>query len=194
METSEDHDLSTIAWPGFVDILSAVIIMFVFFLLIVATALYFHILIFKSQRLATPDESIDKVMTTEEVVMTQTQSEFAESDEQSVSIDSSLNEMVLYFGKDSISIKARTVTELKEALQPYIDGGGAEGYTIRVTATKNPESFETAARKIAVARLLNVRNLILDTGFKPEIIEVSVIDPLELEESYHWVKIELEER
>ncbi len=42
----DNEDLGVIAWPGFVDILSSVIIMFVFFVMVVASALYFHIIIF----------------------------------------------------------------------------------------------------------------------------------------------------
>lgn len=49
---SAEDDLSAIAWPGFVDILSSVIIMFVFFVMIVATALFFHVIIYKSKILA----------------------------------------------------------------------------------------------------------------------------------------------
>ena len=45
----EGDDMSTIAWPGFVDILSSVIIMFVFFVLITATALYVHMITYKSK-------------------------------------------------------------------------------------------------------------------------------------------------
>ena len=38
----EQSELEANSWPGFVDILSAVIIMFVFFVLVTATALFFH--------------------------------------------------------------------------------------------------------------------------------------------------------
>lgn len=49
MSGRREDDMSALAWPGFVDILSAVVIMFVFFLLITATALFFHTLIFKNK-------------------------------------------------------------------------------------------------------------------------------------------------
>ena len=44
-----EEDLSAIAWPGFVDILSAVIIMFVFFVMVTAVALYMHTITYKSK-------------------------------------------------------------------------------------------------------------------------------------------------
>ena len=51
MSEEAEEDLASMAWPGFVDILSSVIIVFVFFVLIVASALLFQILIFKEQYL-----------------------------------------------------------------------------------------------------------------------------------------------
>ncbi|MBK67463.1 MAG: hypothetical protein CMP22_04955 [Rickettsiales bacterium] len=45
----DDNDLSAIAWPGFVDILSSVVIMFVFFVLLVSVALYFHVITYKAK-------------------------------------------------------------------------------------------------------------------------------------------------
>ncbi len=58
MSDNAEEDLSAIAWPGFVDILSAVIIMFVFFVMIVATALYFHTIIYKSKILVEVTEQV----------------------------------------------------------------------------------------------------------------------------------------
>ncbi|MCK5518908.1 MAG: hypothetical protein KAI61_05785, partial [Alphaproteobacteria bacterium] len=48
-EGGDDGDVGASAWPGFVDILSSVLIMFVFFLMITAVTLNFHILIFKGK-------------------------------------------------------------------------------------------------------------------------------------------------
>ncbi|MFT4714339.1 MAG: hypothetical protein ACI8W1_002840, partial [Candidatus Azotimanducaceae bacterium] len=44
---SDDTDMAANAWPGFVDILSAVVIMFVFFVLIIAAVLYFYTITYK---------------------------------------------------------------------------------------------------------------------------------------------------
>ena len=49
MERREgDNDMSAIAMPGFIDILSTVIIMFVFFVTVIAIMLYVHMVKFKS--------------------------------------------------------------------------------------------------------------------------------------------------
>jgi regulator of replication initiation timing len=53
MATSEDaDDISSISWPGFVDIMSSVIMMFIFFVLITSVALYFHTITYKSKIMA----------------------------------------------------------------------------------------------------------------------------------------------
>jgi len=57
----EGDDMSTIAWPGFVDILSSVIIMFVFFVLITATALYVHTITYKSKILQQSKIAIEEI-------------------------------------------------------------------------------------------------------------------------------------
>ena len=49
MSDTADEDLSALAWPGFVDILSSVLIVFVFFVIIIASALYYHVITFKSK-------------------------------------------------------------------------------------------------------------------------------------------------
>ena len=46
------------AWPGFVDILSAVVIMFVFFVLITAAVLYFYTLTYKAKVEGQPDVEV----------------------------------------------------------------------------------------------------------------------------------------
>lgn len=58
MSGDAEEDLSAIAWPGFVDILSSVIIMFVFFVMIVATALFFHVLIYKAKIVAQMEQEV----------------------------------------------------------------------------------------------------------------------------------------
>ena len=61
MDHSGDaDDVSGITWPGFVDIMSSVIMMFIFFVLITSVALYFHTITYKSKVLAQV-QSLSKV-------------------------------------------------------------------------------------------------------------------------------------
>lgn len=49
MEQREEHDMGAVAMPGFIDILSTVIIMFVFFVTVIAVILYVHTVKFKAE-------------------------------------------------------------------------------------------------------------------------------------------------
>lgn len=193
-EGVEDEDLAAIAWPGFVDILSSVIIMFIFFLLIVATALYFHILIYKSQILASENTHQQKVVSEEEVVVSQMQTEFAESKEQKVTISSDSDEMIVFFGRDSISVLPETIDELKAKFAELLQDGGEDGYTIKILAAKNPNTYENAARKVAVARMLNIRNVVLESGFSSPAIMPQVVESEKIDDTIHWVKIVFEKK
>ncbi len=193
MSGRREDDLSAIAWPGFVDILSAMIIMFIFFLMIVATALYFHILIFKSQVLAQKETEQIMAKSEEEVKVSQIQTEFAKSKEQKIVFNKKENTLIIFFGKDAISLLAENLEEIKEKMAVYRENKGAN-YNIRLEATKNPKTYENAARKVALARMLNVRNAIIQAGFQPEIIEPAVIEGEEIDDSYQWVRIIFEKQ
>ena len=191
MSSDNENDLSAIAWPGFVDILSAVIIMFVFFVMVVATALYFHIIIFKSQILANPESSQIKIESEIKDVVAQTQTQFAESKEQDISLNSEDKSITVFFGRDSISLLQTNHNEIKTFIEEYIDKNASGNSRITIVASKNPDALQTAARKVALARMLNVRNAVLQSGFDPEAIEVKVINGELVDDTYHWVTIRI---
>ncbi len=144
--SDEEEDMGSMAWPGFVDILSSVIIMFVFFVMVVASALYFHIIIFKSKILSevneansasvsgTQNASSDRFMSediedldetkkltekpTEEnnIVLYQEHTQFAESDYQEMKVLDDNNSIVVFFGGDSISVTEEIQNQLAEFL------------------------------------------------------------------------------
>ena len=89
MGDRREDDLSAIAWPGFVDILSATVIMFVFFLLVVASVLFFHMIIFKSTTLSYIEQNRSESTKEQEEVkeISQMDTQFAESEEQEVRFD-----------------------------------------------------------------------------------------------------------
>jgi len=192
MSRRED-DLSAIAWPGFVDILSAVIIMFVFFLMIVATALYFHILIFKSQLLAQVEDGQVKTESDEDVRVSQMQTEFAQSKNQNIKFDQETNSLVIFFGNDSISLLAQNVETIKSFIAQYAEKG-TDSHNVKIEAAKNPKTYESAARKIALARMLNVRNAVLQAGFSSDSVDPQLIDGEAIEETHHWVRITFESK
>lgn len=60
MERRDDNDMGAIAMPGFIDILSTVIIMFVFFVTVIAIMLYVHTVKFKAQVMAESQAHVSK--------------------------------------------------------------------------------------------------------------------------------------
>jgi cell division protein FtsB len=216
----DDHNLETIAWPGFVDILSSVIIMFVFFVMVVASALYFHIIIFKSQVLSEEAVSAKSQSKVEELAKTnrfltekieemkdemkmleeisdkndiqlfKEDSEFSESEDQKIDISSEKNEITIFFDVDSISVTAANQTILNEEIGKYVTQYGADKIKATIISSKSPESLnDIVARRLAVARMLNVRNSFLETDIDPNDIKPVIRDGEAVDESYHWVRI-----
>jgi len=60
MSDGGEEDLSSVAWPGFVDILSAVIIIFVFFVMIISLVLYHHMITYKARVITQIEEQFKK--------------------------------------------------------------------------------------------------------------------------------------
>jgi len=218
--SDEDDDLGIIAWPGFVDILSSVIIMFVFFVLVVASALYFHIIIFKSRILSEVSDSIsassqqqelaktnrslmkqieemtekmkllEKITEDNEVQLYKEDSEFAESTQQELEEDPETRTIIVYFGEDSISVIKENSDIIVQAIKKYSGQFAPANTSVKLVAGKNPDSFnDVVSRRLAVARMLNVRNLFLETDIPPDQVIPSVSDDEDINGSYNWVKI-----
>jgi len=192
MGDRREDDLSAIAWPGFVDILSSVIIMFVFFLLIVATALYFHMIIYISKVDSSNIEVQlvnDDVNQGEDFVQMQTQ--FAESKEQKIITEKDSDNLVIFFGEDSISLIPEIKTQIEELITNEISKYGPDGFKVILHTSKFEKGSNIMARKIAVSRMLNVRNSVLKSGLFPENITPKIINGYEIENNSHWVKLEI---
>jgi len=220
MSGDEDEDLGSIAWPGFVDILSSVIIMFVFFVLVVASALYFHIIIFKSKILSEVSESISAQSQSEELASTnrslmkkieemtekmkllekmtqdndiqlyKEDSEFAESQDQTIEEDIASKTIIVFFGKDSISVTKENQEQIAAAIKKYTKEFSPQNTNVSLLSGKDPDSLnDVVARRLAVARMLNVRNSFLDSKIPSDQVLPTVSDKEDIEGSYNWVKI-----
>ena len=188
MSDSEDDDMGAIAWPGFVDILSSVIIMFVFFLMIIAGALYIYTLVYVSK--VKSDQAAEQVESEFEFLFKQQQTEFAESEEQEITINSEEKTLVVFFGEDAISI----LPEVKQQIQDELSKYDPELYTIKITAPRAKRSTDITKRKVAVARMFNVRNTVLDAGYPPESAIPKLTEATEINETLDWTKIEIIEK
>lgn len=191
-DSRREEDYSAIAWPGFVDILSAVIIMFVFFLMIVATALFFHIIIYKSKvKSAIVSDIVQNESTME---FQQQNAEFVESEEQELKADSENNEFTILFGPDAISVTEDVKLNLRAQLERYNpDNSPDKNYVVTIYSSKAKVGLETVIRKVATARLLNVRNVVLTAGLPSNSIRAKIVNQPPVDGNEHWVRIEVTE-
>lgn len=223
--SDEEEDLASMAWPGFVDILSSVIIMFVFFVMVVASALYFHIIIFKSKILSEVSESISASSDSQELATTnraltkkieelqeemkileqineeneiqlfKEDSGFAESEEQDIADDPAERTLTVFFGKDSISLTKVSQEKVAQAIEKYSQEFGGDNVHVSITSNKNPDTVnEVISRRLAVARMLNVRNTFLTTDIPIDQIDAKIVDKDAINESHNWVQIKFERK
>ena len=237
-DARRDDDYAAIAWPGFVDVLSAVLLMFVFFVLVTAVALYLHIIIYKSTVDATVTEvtaaglrnqirslqvsnaniqnqaqtlekennqlrkevaryaqfidsmgGIDKnTCDSESVAALKIEASMAQGKDQQIIVDEETKTVIVQFSKSAISLQKDKAEELEKTIKDYLTRYPDTRVTL--LAGKQPNSVtETAARKLAVARLLNVRNALIDAEVQTQRIVANIEEPQEVEGGYNWVKI-----
>ena len=214
--SSGEEDLGAMAWPGFVDILSSVIIMFVFFVMVVASALYFHIIIFKSKimsqiegqiesvGLSTSEEALqeeikelklklktmEQVQEDNEIKLYQQNTKFAESKNQTFIEDVQERSFVIFFGKDSVSVTEENYAKLGALIKKYAGEIGASDAEVDIVAATNPGAVnDVVAKEIALARMLNVRNLFLEGDIPLDQLKPSISEEEKIEDTYNWVKV-----
>jgi len=214
--SSEEEDLAATAWPGFVDILSSVIIVFVFFVMIVAAALFFYMMIFKSKIEANTEAVANKRVNVEiadvvtekakleskihaleeqiadlQINVEQGGSELSQSSKQEVLVDGA--KMTLEFDESAITVTEDSLKEIEAFVSGYAVGRDLSSVNVQITVGKNPDAkVEGVSRKIAVARLFNVRNSILENNIPKGNVKGEV--RAGEKNSYGWVRIELSEK
>jgi len=247
----EGDDMDSLAWPGFVDILSAVIIMFVFFVMVTATALFFHTKQFKSKIAKESEEKIEliemqkekesqtelktvidrqqqaiadlksKIVQKEEATVEidnlkkelkklkthvastlekektadiqakQLAAQLSESKDQEFSISEKEMKITIFFGSDAISVTDETKDAVMDFINKLPKDIDLSTLKVAITSGKSPDALtESMTRSIAIARMLNTRNLFIDTKISWKLISVNIKDPEEVEGRYDWVKLE----
>ena len=231
------------AWPGFVDILSAVVIMFVFFVLITAAVLYFYSITYKAkvegQAAATITEVVEDSQTekieelerenTEKVEELErenqelreqiesaqakvsdgggvSEAEIVNETEASQSFGAQANDQLLSQSDDNSSLVlfhdpgAITVDDVsEEKIGKFIDDAiqkyGAENIEILLTSPKSADAAtQTRAKRLAVARMLNVRNGLLKSSASRENIQLNVVASEQIKESGDWTRLQIKIR
>jgi len=212
----DDEDMGALAWPGFVDILSSVLIMFVFLVLIIAVALYFYTLTYTStvDREAVRNAIIEQIsdasaqaaaaeivselrrenaslkqkvgMLSDRIKMLG--ASMSDSIEQKTFASDGGRELIIMFGSDAITVTPET----KEKIEEFIDKHRTENpdLSFDVLAVKNREApTESIARTIALSRMFNVRNVLIEDDVDTKTISLSIISGEKIDDSYHWVKL-----
>ena len=260
-------DVSNITWPGFVDIMSSVIMMFIFFVLITSVALYFHTITYKSKVMAQVAEIADHAATKKSQSLIQenarikqelaaaktenealsaqiaqvkggapskdsksetndpekeqlktelkvvkdenqrllakmsdlddktkkTDSKFAQSAEQTITVDEAQQKLVLFFGEDSISLTEDSSKKFADFVAAYTKTHDPKKTFVEITASKDTleEGAELMAQEISTARLMNSRNVILKSEIPRENISVSILGNEKIDDKGNWVAIRL---
>jgi cell division protein FtsB len=207
--SAHGDDVESIAWPGFVDILSATIMMFMFFVLIIAVALFFHVLNFTGKLdSTTATESIAEVK--QQVVELEEENEelrekISGLNQKALEIDAQFSEtqgdqrfsvsedgltFVIFFGAKSITVNENTATEVKNFVDKAIAAHGGK-IRISITSPKSRSNIDTVARKVAIARILNTRNGLLKTELPRDAISFQVVPPSQVENNSDWSMIQI---
>ncbi len=180
---TDEEDFSAIAWPGFVDILSSVIIMFVFFMLIIAAVLYFYMIVYISKI-----ESDEAVIDSDyDKQLKQSQSEFAESEEQKSTYNEDERIITVFFGEDAITVIPETIDTITKIIADY----SPEEYIVHVISPKPESTRNITQRKVSIARMFNIRNTILDAGFGQDLVLPRLEEYKAIDGESSWVQIRI---
>lgn len=224
---AEEDDLGAMAWPGFVDILSSVLIMFVFFLMLTAVALAFHTALFKSKIKAefaqkTEQQVKEEVQNTAaqlleenrnlKATMAQMQQNaqsneeakreletkldelqqsatMAESKDQSVMVENDTS-LVVFYGPDAISLTEEANAQISEFLKKF----PADKIKVSIMATRvNSNVVEDTARRVAVARMLNLRNAVIQYKVPTQKVTANLVEGAPIDNKMDWVRMKVEQ-
>jgi hypothetical protein len=188
MSGNADDPESTIPWPGFVDILSTVIIVFVFFMMLTSVIIFVLSQQEKSKAVekakaeavaeAKTESAEDKTNRISQILLenqalkeqiatlVQVKSVLLESESQTTTRDA--KSVQIFYDDFGVTLQPKTVAFLK-GLFPI--GGKVVLQTVVPT-----ESNFASTREIALNRALNVRNILIQEGLKPENIALKILD------------------
>lgn len=224
MSDRRQDDMASQAWPGYVDILSATVIMFVFFVMVIVVVLYLYTIKFtatvQQQAEQKIQETIQKTIETPETLgeleeeksktiqeiselekqkqtikkevqalekqVKQLSTGLEEGDDQSIIIND--KEMIILFSNNAITLTNDTIGRFVKFLELYPDIS-----RINITSGDNPLAVsQSNERKSILARMLNARNIALDSGFDKGQITINYVEAEKIDNSYNWVRIKVD--
>ena len=230
----DDDDGGSMAWPGFVDILSAVIIMFVFFVMITAIVMFvmsvehkeamesenkkkvqeeiedlkekmllesnltseeFELQVQKIseiQNLSEQNKDMNEEILTLSAEVKQLKADLAEAVDQNAVISEDNKTMVVLYKKNEMSLSPAVETMIREFVKANSSDISGQPRVILETGDAPDADSVSLMRELALARTLNVRNVMLTEDMGAAQISVEYTDSEKIEDSYHWVKIRIE--
>lgn len=229
MSGDNETDMAANAWPGFVDILSAVVIMFVFFVLIIAAVLYFYTITYKAKVEGKLVSEISKTFVEAEIlemtelkrenkelrnelkskqtkisqgggkskIETENETEAAQSfgaqaTEQKVLKSEDSQSIVLFHDPGAITVDVDSETKIAAFIEEMSKKHGYENLEIVLTSPKTGNAAtQSRAKRLAVARMLNVRNSLLESDVDRTNINLTVVETEEIEESDSWTRLQI---
>jgi len=222
MDRRED-DMASIAWPGFVDILSAVIIMFVFFVMVIVVVLYIYTIKFTAtveqqaqQRIEETIKNInrpenldelekEKSKTIEEIKLLEEQKKEIQQEVSSLKderqdlisgaskstfqdIVVNEDEIVILFEHNAVTLTENIVNKIKEFLKNV-----PKPSAVVIKSGDNPLVVtQSNSREINLSRMMNLRNIVLSSGYKSNQISVRYVEKEKIKGNYNWVKLRFE--
>lgn len=196
--------------------------MFVFFVLVTATALFFHTITYtgkydmeglaeESSTDEPQDEYEDLLMAkihltreneelkieladlNEQLILNQTR--FSEQEtHQNVDLSEDGMQMTVFYDENAITLNEEAKAQLTRFVEGILAQYGADSVELLMEADKNHRSgLETITRKVAIARLMNARNILLETDLPTSAINFNVVDPKQIEGKYGWAQLRFKE-
>lgn len=229
MSDDNETDMAANAWPGFVDILSAVVIMFVFFVLIIAAVLYFYTITYKAKvegrvtaeitqsfveaeileltELKRENKELRNELKSKETkisqgggksdVETENETEAAQSfgmqaTEQKILTSDADRSIVLFHDAGAITVDDESDTQINKFIEQMSQQHGSENLEIVLTSPKTANAAtQSREKRLAVARMLNVRNSLLDSEVDRANIKLTVVETEAVEGSDNWTRLQI---
>lgn len=222
MSDRREDDLAAQAWPGFVDILSSTVIMFVFFVLIVVVVLFLFTIKFTSTVKSQAEQSVrdaieqaynpetidsqikekldeltaleDKKQATQNevdalqkelgVLKQMSVSPFSSEGSQRMREDEDGN-ILIFFDDNAAMIEQDVVGRLVDTLKSK-----SPTAKIEINVADDPQAaVKSLSRQINLARMMNVRNILMEQGYDARDIGLNYVDTNEIDGNLHWVHI-----
>jgi len=233
MSDRREDDIGAVAWPGFVDILSAVIIMFVFFVMITAIVMFvmsvqhkeamesenekkvqeeisnlkeqiviesqsnpqeFALQVQKvteSQNLSEENEKLNEEIQDLSATIKQLKADLAETKDQNAFLSDDQKSLVILYKNNEMSLSPAVETVIKDFINSNASETGIQSKIVLETGDAPNASAVSVMRELALARTLNIRNVMLSENIDPSKVKVTYTGPEKVQDSYHWVKIRI---